>query len=444
MKLRILLLVVTMIFSVTSFAATVNQDYLPVTLLSFFGVGILLAFTPCVLPMVPILSAILIGEKKISSLRAFKLSSVFVLSMAVTYAGAGVLAGYLGSTLQTLLQSSIFIIGFSLVFVVMAMAMFGLFNLVMPAGLQNYILKLSNQQKQGSYIGVAIMGILSTLIASPCVTAPLVSVLTYISQTGNAIQGGLILFSMALGMGLPLILFGMGQGALLPKVGAWMDKIKFVFGVMMLGLAIWMLSRILPGAVTLFLWASLFIISAVSFGALDFHPEKRLPPFLHGLSFLTLLYGSILLMGAASGHEDVINPLKSAVSINSANAPAPVSSLFALIKNHDEMQENLKLAKAEHKPVLIEFYASWCPACRALDKNVFSDAKIQQLMNSFAVYRVDITDKNDDLMQLLDEYHVYGTPTLIFFDRDGKEYNADTLSEGIAKDSLMKVLDHLA
>jgi len=435
----------TALFSVTAIAApTINQPFMPVTLISFFGAGILLAFTPCVLPMVPILSALLLGDEKISTKRAFKLSSVFVLSMAITYAGAGMLAGYLGSTLQTLLQSPLFIIGFSLIFIIMALSMFGLINLAMPNALQNYIHTLSSKQKRGSYLGVAMMGFLSTLIASPCVTAPLVSVLTYISQTGSAIRGGLILFTMALGMGLPLILFGIGQGAFLPKAGAWMDKVKFLFGVMMMGLAIWMLSRILPGVVIMFLWASLFIVSAVSFGALDFRSGKRLPPFLHGLSILTLIYGSVLLMGAASGNEDITHPLKSSTSQQAHNTAAPVNSLFSLIKNHDDMQQKLNLAKSEHKPVLVEFYASWCPACRALDKNVFADASIQQRMKEFAVYRVDITEKNDDLMQLLVEYNVYGTPTLIFFDRDGKEFNADSLDDGITKTSLMKVLDQLA
>ncbi|VVC76457.1 Thiol:disulfide interchange protein DsbD [Aquicella siphonis] len=447
MKLRTFVLCVTLLFTATTFAATpaaISANHLAFTLLSFFGVGILLAFTPCVLPMVPILSAILIGEKQSGTARAFKLSLVFVISMALTYAAAGMLAGYLGTTLQTALQSPWIIISFSLVFVLMALSMFGLFNLGLPGFLQNRLHQLSSRQRQGSYAGVAIMGFLSTLIASPCVTAPLVSVLTYISQTGNAVRGGLILFFLALGMGLPLILFGIGQGALLPASGAWMNKIKSVFGIMMLGLAVWMLSRILPGSVTLFLWAALLIIGAVALGALDFHVEKRLPPFLHGLSILALLYGSILLMGAASGHDDVLNPLKPAAQINTTNAPAPVHSLFQTVANEEELREKLQTAKNLRKPVMIEFYASWCPACQALDKNVFADAAVQERMKAFEVLRVDITEKNDELMRLVDLYHVYGTPTVIFHDKDGREYKTNAMDEGITKAALMSLFDKLA
>jgi thiol:disulfide interchange protein DsbD len=448
MKSRSFLLLVTVLFSVSAIAgpaSLINQDHIIPTMLSFFGVGILLAFTPCILPMVPILSAILIGDDKIGTRRALQLSLVFVFSMSVTYAAAGVIAGYLGNTLQTILQTPWIIISFSLLFVLMALSMFGFFDLGMPRWIRNLIHGVSNRQKGGSFTGVAIMGILSTLIASPCITAPLISVLTFIGETGNAVLGGLVLFSLALGMGLPLIIFGMGQGALLPKAGAWMDKIRFMFGVMIMGLAIWMISRLLPGVVTMFLWASLLIISAVAFGALDMRAEKRLPPFLHGLSFLALLYGSVLLMGAASGNDDMMHPLKSNSGVNAAavNSPRPVSSLFTLIKNQRELQNKLKLAKENHKSTMIEFYASWCPACRALDKEVFSDPSVQQRMQSMDVFRVDITEKNDALMKLVDDYHVYGTPTLIFYDKNGKPLNTDALNDGITKESMMKVFDQL-
>lgn len=450
MNLRSIVLLMTVLFfsvsAVAGPASVINQDHLLLTMASFFGIGILLAFTPCVLPMVPILSAILIGQEKLGTKRALQLSLVFVFSMAVTYAVAGMLAGYLGSTLQTILQMPWIIISFSLLFVLMALSMFGFFTMAMPKFIQERMHILSNQQKRGSYLGVAIMGILSTLIASPCITAPLISVLTYISNTGNALLGGLILFSLALGMGLPLVIFGMGQGALLPKVGAWMQSIKYLFGVMILGLAIWMLSRILPGMVTMFLWASLFIVSAISFGALEFRKDKRLPPFLHGLSVLALLYGSALLMGAASGHDNLLNPLKSSGNVKnvSVNAAQPVSSLFTFVKNQKELQQSLKQAQAQHQAVMIEFYASWCPACRALDENVFSDATIQQRMQALKILRVDITDKNDELMKLIDEYHVYGTPTLIFYDKKGQPLDTDAFNDGITQSAMLKVLTQLA
>jgi thiol:disulfide interchange protein DsbD len=288
-----------------------------------------------------------------------------------------------------------------------------------------------------------MMGVLSTLIASPCITPPLLSVLTYIGDTGNALLGGLILFSLALGMGLPLILFGLGQGSLLPKAGIWMNKIKFLFGVMTLGLAIWMLSRLLSEEITLLLFATLLIISAVAFGALDFKAKKRLPPVLHGISFLALVYGSILLIGATNGNNNLLNPSKPVLTHSQINQPLPPAALFSTVKDLAELQQKLKTAKEAQKPVMIEFFASWCPACRALDRDVFSDANMQQRMNSFEKLRVDLTEKSDGGMQLVLHYNIYGTPTLIFYDKNGEQFETDAFNNGIKKESLTRVLEKL-
>ncbi|OGT45737.1 MAG: hypothetical protein A3E83_04705 [Gammaproteobacteria bacterium RIFCSPHIGHO2_12_FULL_41_20] len=441
---KILFFIITLTATAAYALPSVATDYshLLFTLMSFFGLGILLAFTPCILPMVPILSGILVGQKNTNTFFAFKLSLVFVLGMAVTYALAGVAAGYLGSTIQTFMQSPWIITSFSLIFVAMALSMFGLFNLRVPKFILMRAQYLSEKQKSGTLWGVALMGVLSTLIASPCITAPMISVLTYISQTGNALLGGLILFTLSLGMGLPLILFGIGQGVLLPKAGAWMEKIKNFFGVIMLGLAIWMMSRLLPEDTTNLLWAMLIITSSVGFGALDFRYKKEKSHVIKGLSVLGLIYGMLLTIGIISGKGDFLHPLQITTAY-ARNQAIPTQKLFYPISNLAELQQQLSLAKSMHKPAMIEFYASWCPDCRALDKNAFSNLRIQQLMQSFLVMRVDITHDNAELKQLRDRYHVYGVPSIIFYDKTGNQIAMD-LSQEPSKDLLEEQLTQIS
>jgi len=445
--LGILLATVSMSAHAETAMAAINQGHMLITLASFFGVGLLLAFTPCVLPMVPILSAILIGQEQKSSARSFRLSLVFVISMAVTYAAAGLLAGYLGSTLQTVMQQPWIIISFSLIFVLMALSMFGIFNIALPSFLQTKLHNTNNLLKSGSYIGVATMGVLSTLIASPCVTAPLLSVLTFISQTGNAIQGGLILFTLALGMGVPLLAFGMGQSAILPKVGNWMNKLKNLFGVMILGLAIWMASRILSETVTLFLWSSLLIVSSVAFGALDFHAEKRLPPVLHGVSILALVYGVFLLMSAATAHNNTppnLSP-KAAIPYNeSITTPQQPSALFTYVTTLEELQQKIREAKQMHKPVMIEFFATWCPDCKAVDENVLSSIAIQNSMRAFVTLRVDASNSSAELSRMTKKFNVLGVPTMIFFDKHGRRMNTPQLDNDITLQGLQATLQQLS
>lgn len=424
----------------------INQEHLFLTLAGFYGAGLLLAFTPCVLPMVPILSSILAGQKQSGTMRAFQLSLIFVLSMAVTYAAAGMLAGYLGGTVQTLMQQTWIIVAFSMIFVLMAGSMFGLFHLSMPAFIQRHANRAHDHLQAGNVLGVAAMGVLSTLIASPCVTAPLLSVLTYISQTGSPIQGGMILFVLALGMGTPLLLFGMGQAALLPKTGMWMEQIKKLFGVMMLALAVWMLSRILPGVMIMFLWSGLLIVSAVAFGALDFHAEKRLPPVLHGASVLALVYGVFILAGAARGNDDVFEPLRpvySAGSVLADNSKRPPSALFTYVDTLPKLQQKITDAAKAGKPVMIEFFAAWCPDCKKVDADVLSDASIRKSMKAFTTIRVDLSERNAELAKIMEAYNVLGVPTLVFFDKNGKQVDADNDQEITVK-SLQDKLDQLA
>lgn len=448
MKLKLLVGALLCSAPILAFADTASisiyQSNMLLTMISFFGIGILLAFTPCVLPMIPILSAILVGQEQQGSGKAFRLSLVFVLSMAITYAFAGMLAGYFGSTIQTLMQQPWIIISFSLIFVVMALSMFGYLDLSLPAFLQNRIHSANNTLKSGSYVAVAIMGILSTLIASPCVTAPLLSVLTFISQTGSAVKGGFILFSLALGMGIPLILFGVGQARLLPKTGAWMTTIKNIFGVMILGLAIWMISRILPSNLTLFLWASLFIVSTVAFGALNFTVEKRLPPVMQGISILLLTYGIILLIGAASGHDKILNPLGITQNTENTDSPRPPSSLFTYIQSLPQLEQKIIDAKKLNKPVMIEFFATWCSDCKKVDTDVLSDPNIRKIMKAFTTVRVDISERNPELSKMMQKYNVLGVPTMVFYNKKGELIHNDELNKEVTKEGLSTLLQQLS
>jgi thiol:disulfide interchange protein len=449
MRLKLLLGLLALFVTFPAHAGTVaeilNQSSLLLTLASFFGVGVLLAFTPCVLPMVPILSAVLIGRQEMGTRRGIQLSLVFVLSMALTYAAAGIAAGYLGSTLQTLMQTPWIIVGFSLVFVAMALSMFGVFHVSMPSVLQTRLHTLNNSLKQGSYLSVAIMGVLSTLIASPCVTAPLVSVLTYIAQSGNPLKGGVILFSLASGMGLPLLLFGFGQSALLPKTGNWMNGVKSLFGVMMLGLAIWLLSRILPGQITLWLCASLLIISTVAWGVLDFQSPGRLPGVLHGVAVLAFIYGIFLMIAAASGRDDILNPLMSSVKADeSVMTVRSVSSYFKYVTTQAELQQKLTEAKQAGKPVMIEFFATWCSDCKHVDKDILSDAEIRQQLRQLTAIRVDVSERNPELYKMMETYHVLGVPTMIFYNTRGEQVTALQLGDTMTKGNLQKALASLS
>lgn len=422
-----------------------DQQNILLTLAGFYGAGVLLAFTPCVLPMVPILSGILAGQKQQGTKRAVQLALVYVFSMAMTYAAAGMLAGYLGSTVQTLMQQTWIIASFSLIFIVMALSMFGLLHFTMPSFISRRVYHAHDHLQSDSYLGAGVMGVLATLIASPCVTAPLMSVLTYISQSGSALRGGVILFVLALGMGTPLILFAMGQAALLPKTGIWMEQVRKLFGVMMLGLAIWMLSRILPGVTIMFLWSGLFIVSAVAFGALDFHADKRLPPVMHGASVLVLVYGMFILAGAAHGNDDIFAPLSATATSNELNVASkrPPSSLFTYVDTLPKLQQKLTIAAAANKPVMIEFFATWCPVCKRVDAEVLSDDVIRQQMKAFMTIRVDLSERNPELAKIMETYHVLGVPTLVFFDKQGKPVQLDD-SQEITKDYLSSLLTRLS
>ena len=389
-------------------------------MLAFFIAGLLLAFTPCVLPMVPILSGIIIGQgEQLTAWRAFWLSLVYVLAMAVTYTVAGVLAGLFGQNLQAVFQNPWIISGFVVVFILLALSMFGFYELQLPGRFQTRLTEASNRQKGGQLWGVAVMGFLSALIVGPCVAPPLMAALIVIGSSGDAVLGGSALFAMSMGMGLPLLLFGVSAGKLVPRAGAWMDAVKAVFGVAMLGLSIWMLERILPGGLIMLLWGALAIACGVYLGALE-----RLESGASGwrrlwksLGVLLLVLGILEVIGAAAGGDYWLKPLHSLRS-----GPPVVSESehvrFEPIKSLDELGQELDNAGSG---AMLDFYADWCVECKRMERNTFPDPRVESLMEQMRLLQADVTANDAIDQELMKEFGVIGPPAILFFDRDGNE-----------------------
>ena len=385
-------------------AALINHQSLAFILLSFFGFGLLLAFTPCVFPMIPIISGIIIGHgSTITSTKAFWLSLSYVLASAFTYMVFGTIAGLFGSNLQAFFQEAVVIAGFSAIFILLALSMFGVFTLQIPSAIQTRIANLSARQKSGSWLGAAIMGMLSTLAVGPCVTAPLAGALIYIGQTGDAVLGGLTLFVLGLGMGIPLLLIGTSAAKLLPKSGIWLDITKAIFGVGLLAVAIWLLGRILPAAVTLQLWGLLLLIPALYFG------WKKLWKTVTGVF---LIYGTFLLIGVFTQKErDYMEVL-----CNTAIAcEAPASLHFHKIKSTQELKQTLIKAQNEGRWVMLDVYADWCVSCQEMKQTTFSNSEVKSALTDFILVQADVT-KNDPMDKaLLAQLKLIGPPSVLFF-----------------------------
>ncbi len=399
--------------------AHANKFY---TIMMFFGLGLLLSFTPCVFPMIPILSSIIIGQgEQVTTYKAFLMSSSYVLAMAITYATVGVLTGLLGENLQAIFQQSWVLITFSLVFVALALSMFGCYELQMPAVLQTHFTTLSNRQAGGTLMGVAIMGVLSALIVGPCVAAPLMGALIYIGQTGDALLGGLSLFSMSLGMGVPLIIVGISAGHWLPRAGEWMEIIRSIFGVMLLAIAIWMVDRVVPPAITMLLTASLLIVAGVYMGALD-SIKVGVSGWLRlwkGLGIILLVYGILLLIGLASGNHHLLQPLQH-FQLNQTPAMTQ-PSLFKPVKGLAGLTTELTAATQQGKPVMLDFYADWCVSCQEMEHFTFADPQVQQLLSHFVLLRADVTPNDEQDKALYKNLGLYGPPAILFFDSHGQE-----------------------
>jgi thiol:disulfide interchange protein DsbD len=393
---------------------------------AFFIAGLLLAFTPCVFPMVPILSGIIIGQgESLTALRAFWLSLVYVLAMAVTYTVAGVLAGLFGQNLQAIFQNPWIISGFVLVFVLLALSMFGFYELQLPGRLQTKLTEASNRQRGGQLWGVAVMGFLSALIVGPCVAPPLMAALIVIGSSGDAVLGGAALFSLAMGMGAPLIVFGVSAGKLVPKAGAWMDAVKAVFGVGLLALAIWMLERILPAGMILFLWGALAISCGVYLGALrrtgpDDSGWKKLWQSL-GIILMTL--GVVEIIGAVAGGNNWLRPLDGVFS-GSARTESAAHAPFAQIKSLQDLERSLVKAAAQDRVSILDFYADWCVECKRMEQNTFPDAGVSALLNRMDTLQADVTAYDEVDQELMKAFDIIGPPAILFFDADGEEMKA--------------------
>jgi thiol:disulfide interchange protein DsbD len=388
---------------------------------TFFLIGLGLAFTPCVFPMVPILSGIITGQgRDITSRRAFTLSLVYVLAMALTYTVAGVVAALSGENLQAALQNPWALGIFAGVFVLLALSMFGFYDLQLPASWQSKLSEFSNRQRGGTLTGVAIMGLLSALIVGPCVAPPLAGALIYIGQTGDAVLGGAALFAMSMGMGAPLVALGTSAGKLLPRAGAWMDSVKAVFGVVMLGVAIYLLERILPEAVSMLLWGLLLIVSGIYMGAFLHlaHDANGWRKLWKGLGTAMAVYGALMLVGAASGGRDTIQPLK---GIAFAGGQQESHLAFERIKTVDDLDQAIARANASGKSVMLDFYADWCVYCKQMERNTFPSPDVQQALANTVALQADVTDNDELDKALLGRFGIPAPPAILFFDVDGQE-----------------------
>jgi len=393
-------------------AALVRSGNVLVMLGSFFVAGLLLAFTPCVLPMVPILSGIIVGQGNITTRRAFLLSLSYVMGMALTYTLAGIAAAAAGAQIQAIFQQTWILVLFALLFVVLALSMFGFFTIQMPAAIQSRLADASNQQRAGTLGGVAVMGALSALIVTTCVGPALVAALAVIGQSGEMVRGGAALFAMSLGMGAPLLAVGASGGKLLPKAGPWMDTVKQLFGVMFLLVAAWMLARIVPARFSLLLWAIPAIAAAWVMLRAVGHARGKLGLRLAG--GITGAYGLLLLAGAALGGTDPLSPLPSR---SASHSELP----FRTIKSVADLEREVDAARVAGKPVMLDFYADWCVSCKEMEKYTFTDAAVQTALQPAILLRADVTANDDKDQALLKHFGIFGPPTIAFYGPDGAE-----------------------
>ncbi|MFW2456727.1 protein-disulfide reductase DsbD [Methyloversatilis discipulorum] len=388
--------------------------------ITFFGFGLALSFTPCVLPMVPILSGIIVGHgAHISRGRALALSLAYVLGMAVTYAIAGVAAGLSGTLLSAALQNAWVLGGFALLFVVLALSMFGFYELQLPTALQSRLSDTANRRR-GSYGGIVAMGALSALIVGPCVAAPLAGTLLYIAQTGDAALGGLALFALALGMGAPLIAVGVASRSLLPHTGPWMEGVKRFFGVLLLATAIWIAQPVLPALLVMLAWAALLIASSIYLHALDPLPAhaKGWHKLWKGVGVIALLAGASILIGAAAGSRDPLQPLS---VLRGGAAAAEAKPVFEPVRSVAELEARLSAAT---RPVMLDFYADWCVSCKEMERFTFADPQVTARLAGFTLLKADVTANDAEHQALLKRFGLFGPPGILFFGPGGREIDS--------------------
>ncbi len=414
---------------VSSIERTLKGGGLWLAIAAFFGFGLALSLTPCVFPMIPILSGIIAGQKHVTRTSGFLLSLAYVLGMAITYAIVGVIAAQSGTMLTTALQNPIAIGMGAAIFVALAFSMFGFYDLQLPSALQSKLTETSNKLHGGHFTGVFGMGALSALIVGPCMAPPLAAALAYIAQTGDSVKGGLSLFFLGLGTGVPLLIVGLSAGTLLPKAGAWMNGVKYFFGVAMLGVAIWLISPFLPAWVHMALWAALLIVSSVYLHALDPLPPhaKGWSRFWKGVGAVALIAGLALLLGALGGSRDLLQPLSVyqgvAQGANAAggNAQAAQGLVFQKIKGEQDLESRLAEAKQAGKTVMLDFYADWCVSCKEMERFTFTDAAVQARLKDTLLLKADVTANSETDKALLKRFGLFGPPGIIFWDARGQQ-----------------------
>ncbi|MCY4641351.1 MAG: protein-disulfide reductase DsbD [Gammaproteobacteria bacterium] len=413
-------------------AALLASGKLWLTVASFFGLGILLAFSPCVFPMIPILSSIIVGQgESVSASRAFGLSLAYVLAMSVTYTAAGIVVGLSGENVQIWLQNPWVLSTFAGVLVLLSLSMFGFYELRIPHAVQSRLHAASSSQKQGSYAGAGVMGFLSALIVGPCINAPLIGALIYIANVGDAVLGGIALFALSMGMGIPLLVIGTSAGKLLPKAGSWMGAVKAVSGVLLLALAIWMLDRFVPAPIVLLLSGALLITSAVYMGALESVREGVSGWFRlwKGLGVIAMVYGTVLVIGAAAGSHSLLHPLqgitaRNVVQDSSGTDTYPGHALpFQQVKGVGGLDAALRKAVEGGKPVMLDFYADWCISCKEMEAFTFSDDEVQGALQDFILLQSDVTDHDEQDRALLKHLGLFGPPAILFYDPTGDEWS---------------------
>ncbi|MBU3015795.1 protein-disulfide reductase DsbD [Poseidonibacter lekithochrous] len=400
-------------------ANTLKNGNMLLVLATFFGFGLLLSFTPCVFPMIPILSSIIVGasqNEKMTAGKGFFLSLIYVLAMAMAYTIAGVIAGLFGANLQVALQNPYVLTVFAAIFIALAFSMFGYFRIELPQSIQNKINKSTDGKEKQGVVGIAIMGFLSALIVGPCVAPPLAGALVYIGQTGDAVLGGLALFVLSMGMGMPLLLIGLGAGKFMPKPGGWMDSVSKVFGIIMLAIAVWMLDRVLDASIVMFLWSALFIGAAIYLNIYK-HIVAQV------ITVLIFLYGVTLFFGTVSGATNPLKPFEKFT--NASGIVTQTQGLkFSYIKNIEELDLAIK---ASSKPVMLDFYADWCVACKELEEITFKDPEVINKLQGFTLLKADVTKNNNDDKALQKKYGIVGPPGLIFWNEDNNEIKASKI-----------------
>ena len=400
-------------------ANSLKDGNILIVLATFFGFGLLLSLTPCVFPMIPILSSIIVGasqKEKMTASKGFILSLVYVLSMSAAYTIAGVIAGVFGANLQVALQNPYVLVVFALIFVALAFSMFGYFEIRLPQAIQTKLNKTTDGKEKQGIAGIAIMGFLSALIVGPCVAPPLAGALVYIGQTGDAVLGGMALFVMSLGMGVPLLLIGLGAGRFMPKPGGWMEGITRIFGIIMIAVAIWLLDRVLDASVIMYLWALLFLGSAI-YLRIYTHIISQL------ITVVVFILGVVLFVGAISGST---NPLKPLEKFTSSTLVQDVGEkvVFKKIKNIEELKQ--AIAQSD-KPVMLDFWASWCVACKEFEEITFKDTQVINKLQNFTLLKADVTANNTEDKALQKMFSIVGPPGIIFWDKDKNEVKSSKI-----------------